>query len=116
MSRQDASEFCRPFGYSLREIERGQEMCDDGFTVSVRLDAGEKISEVYAWARPVMKQSDSMHPDAWNDGWLDEPNAKKLKEFLQKIRDPEDPFGKRKLRCGPAKEECNGEEYEKDVI
>lgn len=101
MTEQAAKDFVTPYGYKLAVIQDNEEMNHDGWTVSVRLSEG-KIRDVFAWSRPVMRQSDSLHPDAWNDGWLDEVNGAKLQSFINRLLDPNDPFGKPKLRAGKA--------------
>ena len=104
------TEFVKPFGYTLAVIADGIEMVQDGWVVSVRLNEFGAISDVFAWARPVMRQTDSMHPDAWNDAWLDEKNSAIVLAFIAKLMDPNDPTGKPTILCGPAMKEVTIEE------
>ena len=83
MTQQNAEEYVKPFGYSLKVIGETDGMDENSFTVSVRLKDGV-ISKVFAWARPVYKQSDSMNEDSWNFGWLDEKNSEIFHNWLVK--------------------------------
>jgi hypothetical protein len=102
-TEEEAKKIVSPHKYSIAIIQQDQEMIGSGWVVSVRLDESNRIKDVFAWSRPVSHPAQGLHPDAWNDRWLDEVNGAKSKAFMDKLMDPNDPTGK--LRIPPLEDD-----------